>query len=254
MLLLCGKSNSEVKKLIAGPGVFICDECIELCNDILGPEDREARASAYRATPAAIDSLIAAADRAIPGQQAAKRTLAAGLIAALLSTCDPQWDQGSRAILVLGPVGCGKRQALAEMIKALGLPHLKIDIPLLFPGSSLIGTYEPSNLYGLDGFVLLDHLNAILDPVLAEAARQLQYALVTVLDSTELRIMDRSDHRVNTSKAIFIGVCDLAGEQQRGDFEGAEWLIGMGFLPRSRRDLGRSWSLNRPTRLPTRRC
>src|SRR5258708_25173183 len=74
----CGKSQHEVKKLIAGPSVFICDECIELCNDIIRDEvaaEAEAVGKPVRSdlpTPAEIkDSL----DQYVIGQDAAKRTL-----------------------------------------------------------------------------------------------------------------------------------------------------------------------------------
>ena len=73
----CGKSQHEVKKLIAGPSVFICDECIDLCNEIIrdelpvGTEGREARGDLP--TPAEIKTNL---DNYVIGQDVAKRTLA----------------------------------------------------------------------------------------------------------------------------------------------------------------------------------
>lgn len=228
----CGKAKTQIKSLIAGPGVFICDECIELCNDILGQGEREARTAAYPATPSAIDSLVAAADAAIPGQQATKRTLAAALTEALMNISDPRGNPGGRAILVLGPAGSGKREIIAAMTRALGLPQLKIDIPLLFPNSPFVGSYDGTAAWhGGEGAILVDHLDALLDPERGESARQLQHALATVLDGAELRIFDRSDHRVNTARAVFIGVCDLPAQQKTHHLEAPAGLLGMGFIP-----------------------
>src|SRR5689334_10732584 len=73
----CGKSQHEVKKLIAGPSVFICDECIELCNDIIRDEAPAAGAEAKAAKsdlPAPGD-IKASLDQYVIGQEAAKRTL-----------------------------------------------------------------------------------------------------------------------------------------------------------------------------------
>ena len=72
----CGKSQHEVKKLIAGPSVFICDECIELCNDIIRDELPEEAAKAGRSdlpTPREICSIL---DQYVIGQEVAKRILA----------------------------------------------------------------------------------------------------------------------------------------------------------------------------------
>src|SRR6202008_1523575 len=74
----CGKSQHEVKKLIAGPSVFICDECIELCNDIIRDEAPAEGTSAKSAksdlpAPAEIKSIL---DQYVIGQDPAKRTLA----------------------------------------------------------------------------------------------------------------------------------------------------------------------------------
>jgi ATP-dependent Clp protease ATP-binding subunit ClpX len=75
----CGKSQHEVKKLIAGPSVFICDECIELCNDIIRDESPTEGAASKTSrsdlpAPAEIKSSL---DQYVIGQDPAKRTLAA---------------------------------------------------------------------------------------------------------------------------------------------------------------------------------
>jgi ATP-dependent Clp protease ATP-binding subunit ClpX len=76
----CGKSQHEVKKLIAGPSIFICDECIDLCNEIirdeLPVEDIKDGAKRELPTPAEIKSNL---DNYVIGQEFAKRTLAVGV-------------------------------------------------------------------------------------------------------------------------------------------------------------------------------
>ena len=71
----CGKSQKEVKKLIAGPGVYICDECIDLCNDIIAEEiDKEVGTSANFTVPKPMDIMSHLSDYVI-GQNSAKKAL-----------------------------------------------------------------------------------------------------------------------------------------------------------------------------------
>ena len=71
----CGKSQKEVKKLIAGPGVYICDECIELCNDIIAEErDREETGKVQLSVPKPVD-IKSFLDDYVIGQEKAKKTL-----------------------------------------------------------------------------------------------------------------------------------------------------------------------------------
>ena len=72
----CGKSQNEVRKLIAGPSVFICDECVDLCNDIIREEIQEAGTEGDNANlpiPAEINEIL---NQYVIGQQKAKRVLA----------------------------------------------------------------------------------------------------------------------------------------------------------------------------------
>src|SRR5690606_14561384 len=71
----CGKSQHEVRKLIAGPSVFICDECVELCNDIIR-EELEEKAQSARSSLPKPKEILEVLDQYVIGQQRAKKTLA----------------------------------------------------------------------------------------------------------------------------------------------------------------------------------
>ena len=71
----CGKSQHEVRKLIAGPTVFICDECVELCNDIIKEESKSALVKDGEGVPAPLD-ILGVLDDYVIGQATAKKVLA----------------------------------------------------------------------------------------------------------------------------------------------------------------------------------
>src|ERR1700744_6090629 len=109
----CGKSQNEVKKLIAGPGVYICDECIELCNDIIAEErEREDNVKATLRVPKPIE-LKTHLDDYIIGQEKAKKALAVAVhnhykrINASTSKKDDV-ELAKSNILLIGPTGSGK--------------------------------------------------------------------------------------------------------------------------------------------------
>src|ERR1041384_6093552 len=120
----CGKSQKEVKKLIAGPTVYICDECIALCNDITaeeGEKEDPATGSDPMPKPAEIKAIL---DDYVVGQERAKKILSVAVynhykrIDTKGSTDDV--ELGKSNILLLGPTGSGKTllaQTLAKNLK-----------------------------------------------------------------------------------------------------------------------------------------
>ncbi|MBU6187908.1 MAG: ATP-dependent Clp protease ATP-binding subunit ClpX, partial [Betaproteobacteria bacterium] len=110
----CGKSQHEVRKLIAGPSVFICDECIELCNDIIRDEVQadtpaEGVARSGLPTPAEIASIL---DQYVIGQQKAKRILAVAVYNHYKRLRNKgkkdEIELSKSNILLVGPTGSGK--------------------------------------------------------------------------------------------------------------------------------------------------
>src|SRR3974390_2001260 len=112
----CGKSQHEVKKLIAGPSVFICDECIELCNDIIRDEApaEGGQAKAARSDLPVPTEIKATLDQYVIGQESAKRTLSVAVythykrLKHLGTATKDEVELTKSNILLIGPTGSGK--------------------------------------------------------------------------------------------------------------------------------------------------
>ena len=134
----CGKSQHEVKKLIAGPSVFICDECIELCNDIIRdevPVDGGDAKSAKSDLP--IPSEIKASlDQYVIGQEVAKRTLSVAVYNHYkrlkhMSRTKDEIELSKSNILLIGPTGSGKTLLAQTLARLLNVPFVIADATTL---------------------------------------------------------------------------------------------------------------------------
>ncbi|MDO9313784.1 MAG: ATP-dependent Clp protease ATP-binding subunit ClpX [Burkholderiaceae bacterium] len=134
----CGKSQHEVKKLIAGPSVFICDECIELCNDIIRDEVPAESADAKAAKsdlpiPSEIKSSL---DQYVIGQEPAKRTLAVAVYNHYkrlkhMSRNKDDVELSKSNILLIGPTGSGKTLLAQTLARLLNVPFVIADATTL---------------------------------------------------------------------------------------------------------------------------
>src|ERR1700750_754878 len=131
----CGKSQRQVKKLIAGPGVYICDECIDLCNETI---DEELTASASfdivnLPKPREIYDVL---DEYVVGQEESKRTLSVAVYnhykrVQMMQGDDSDIELQKSNILLLGPTGCGKTLLAQTLARILNVPFAIADATAL---------------------------------------------------------------------------------------------------------------------------
>ena len=135
----CGKSQKQVKKLIAGPGVYICDECIELCNEIIEEELAEGAEFSLGELPKPAE-IFAFLDNYVVGQEGAKRSLAVAVYnhykrvqaqAAGNSSKDENVELAKSNILMVGPTGCGKTYLAQTLARMLNVPFAIADATAL---------------------------------------------------------------------------------------------------------------------------
>jgi ATP-dependent Clp protease ATP-binding subunit ClpX len=151
----CGKSQKQVKKLIAGPGrLCICDECVELCNELIAEEPGESAADTPRElpTPREIHDFLA---QYVIGQESAKKTLAvavhnhykrvrsitggggngggsgSGSGGGVPAAREPEVELGKSNILLIGPTGCGKTHLVQTLARVLDVPFAIADATAL---------------------------------------------------------------------------------------------------------------------------
>ncbi len=133
----CGKSQHEVRKLIAGPSVFVCDECVELCNDIIREEldDRAERGGDKLPKPQEIKGVL---DEYVIGQQGAKKVLAVAvynhykrLETRLGERGKDEIELAKSNILLIGPTGCGKTLLAETLARFLNVPFTIADATTL---------------------------------------------------------------------------------------------------------------------------
>jgi ATP-dependent Clp protease ATP-binding subunit ClpX len=130
----CGKSQNDVRKLIAGPTVYICDECIELCNDIIAEEWEEEKSREIRSLPKPSE-IKSALDQYVIGQERAKRILAVAVhnhykrIEAGKESGDVELQKSN--ILLIGPTGSGKTLLAQTLAKMLHVPFTIADATTL---------------------------------------------------------------------------------------------------------------------------
>jgi len=132
----CGKTQKQVKKLIAGPGVYICDECIELCNEIIVEELAEATTLGLTELPKP-QEIFEFLDQYVIGQDRAKKSLAVAVynhykrVQSGQSKGEDGVELAKSNILLLGPTGCGKTLMAQTLARMLNVPFAIADATAL---------------------------------------------------------------------------------------------------------------------------
>lgn len=194
----CGKTSKEVEKLVAGPSVCICNECVVLCSEILAEERSKDRPKRLRI----LHELVGALDEQLVGHDEQKRIIAANLLRqARMGRGSPH--DGATSILLVGPRGTGK-SFLIELASTLaGLPVVVVDASRfnLYATSTwedvfdelvrTAGTIERAET----GVICIEHVDRIFGLEGGEVTRAIQRALLDVTSGMMIRVSPPETHR-----------------------------------------------------------